>query len=445
MLIVKPLNDLAVYLTDLVQKRLWLKVIIGLVLGIGVGLLLNPSTGIFDESVAHSLSNWLNLPGEIFMKLAQMVMIPLIFASIISGLVSNVSDRLKTFGLWLFLYFIGTTTIAIGIGVAVAFIFNPGDFVRERGGLTNVDVSAPEVASSGGINLPDTISNLIPVNPLQAILSGDMLPIIVFTIIIGIAITQLDNNHSRPLIRFIEAIQKICMIVVGWAMRLVPYAVFGLIAALVSATGIDVFVGLGYYMMVVILGLLILFCVYLIIYSIVIKKNPIEYLKSIKDAQLLAFSTASSAAVMPLTMKTADENLGVSSKVSDFVIPIGATINMDGTALFQCVTVLFMAQSYGVELNLITVLLLTVTVVSASIGTPAIPGGGVIVLATVLQSTGIPSEGLIVIIGIDRILGMFRTAVNVTGDLTATVVFNKWFGSSDKTSQLNSDYETNDV
>ena len=445
MLIVKPLNDLAVYLTDLVQKRLWLKVIIGLVLGIGVGLLLNPSTGIFDESVAHSLSNWLNLPGEIFMKLAQMVMIPLIFASIISGLVSNVSDRLKTFGLWLFLYFIGTTTIAIGIGVAVAFIFNPGDFVRERGGLTNVDVSAPEVASSGGINLPDTISNLIPVNPLQAILSGDMLPIIVFTIIIGIAITQLDINHSRPLIRFIEAIQKICMIVVGWAMRLVPYAVFGLIAALVSATGIDVFVGLGYYTMVVILGLLILFCVYLIIYSIVIKKNPIEYLKSIKDAQLLAFSTASSAAVMPLTMKTADENLGVSSKVSDFVIPIGATINMDGTALFQCVTVLFMAQSYGVELNLITVLLLTVTVVSASIGTPAIPGGGVIVLATVLQSTGIPSEGLIVIIGIDRILGMFRTAVNVTGDLTATVVFNKWFGSSDKTSQLNSDYETNDV
>ena len=445
MLIVKPLNDLAVYLTDLVQKRLWLKVIIGLVLGIGVGLLLNPSTGIFDESVAHTLSNWLNLPGEVFMKLAQMVMIPLIFASIISGLVSNVSDRLKTFGLWLFLYFIGTTTIAIGIGVAVAFIFNPGDFVRERGGLTNVDVSAPEVASSGGINLPDTISNLIPVNPLQAILSGDMLPIIVFTIIIGIAITQLDINHSRPLIRFIEAIQKICMIVVGWAMRLVPYAVFGLIAALVSATGIDVFVGLGYYMMVVILGLLILFCVYLIIYSIVIKKNPIEYLKSIKDAQLLAFSTASSAAVMPLTMKTADENLGVSSKVSDFVIPIGATINMDGTALFQCVTVLFMAQSYGVELNLITVLLLTVTVVSASIGTPAIPGGGVLVLATVLQSTGIPSEGLIVIIGIDRILGMFRTAVNVTGDLTATVVFNKWFGSSDKTSQLNSDYETNDV
>jgi len=445
MLIVKPLNDLAVYLTDLVQKRLWLKVIIGLVLGIGVGLLLNPSTGIFDESVAHSLSNWLNLPGEVFMKLAQMVMIPLIFASIISGLVSNVSDRLKTFGLWLFLYFIGTTTIAIGIGIAVAFIFNPGDFVRERGGLTNVDVSAPEVASSGGINLPDTISNLIPVNPLQAILSGDMLPIIVFTIIIGIAITQLDINHSRPLIRFIEAIQKICMIVVGWAMRLVPYAVFGLIAALVSATGIDVFVGLGYYMMVVILGLLILFCVYLIIYSIVIKKNPIEYLKSIKDAQLLAFSTASSAAVMPLTMKTADENLGVSSKVSDFVIPIGATINMDGTALFQCVTVLFMAQSYGVELNLITVLLLTVTVVSASIGTPAIPGGGVIVLATVLQSTGIPSEGLIVIIGIDRILGMSRTAVNVTGDLTATVVFNKWFGSSDKTSQLNSDYETNDV
>jgi Na+/H+-dicarboxylate symporter len=170
---------------------------------------------------------------------------------------------------------------------------------------------------------------------------------------------------------------------------------------------------------------------YLLIYFIVLRRNPFHFVAKIKDPLLLAFSTASSAAVMPLSMKVADERLGVSSKVSDFVIPIGATINMNGTALFQGITVIFMAQLYGIELSLLAIGLITVTVVSASIGTPAIPGGGVIILASVLQSSGIPSEGLIVVIGIDRILGMFRTAVNVAGDLTATVVFNKYYGNAE--------------
>jgi Na+/H+-dicarboxylate symporter len=150
----------------------------------------------------------------------------------------------------------------------------------------------------------------------------------------------------------------------------------------------------------------------------------------------LAFSTASSAAVMPLSMKTADEKLGVSSNISDFVIPVGATINMDGTALFQCVTTLFMAQAYGIELSIMSLVLITFTVVAASIGTPAIPGGGVIILASVLQSTGIPIDGLIVIIGIDRILGMFRTAVNVTGDLTACIIFDKFYGAKSNADRL---------
>lgn len=220
------------------------------------------------------------------------------------------------------------------------------------------------------------------------------------------------------------------MIVVSWAMMLVPYAVFGLIAALLSRTGVDIFLGLGYYMVVVILGLIILMTFYLILAFVVTKKNPFKFLKAIREPQLLAFSTASSAAVMPLSMKTADENLGVASNISDFVIPVGATINMDGTALFQCVTTLFMAQAYGIELSIMNLLLITFTVVAASIGTPAIPGGGVIILASVLQSAGIPVDGLIVIIGIDRILGMFRTAVNVTGDLTACLVFNKFYGTN---------------
>lgn len=432
MLIIKPLDDLAVYLNHLVKGRLWLKVIFAMVLGAGLGLLLNPSLGLISEELNYTLGHWLNLPGEIFMKLVQMVMVPLILVSIISGLVSNVSGDLKSFGLKLLLYFVFTTVVAISIGTALAFIFKPGEYVREFGGFSgNPDEALQSTSTDGSLfNIPDTISNLIPVNPLESILTGEMLSVVIFAVILGIAITQLDEKVSRPLVRLIESIQKICMIIVGWAMKLIPYAVFGLIAALLSTTGLGIFLGLGYYMFVVILGLLLLLIFYIFIYYLVMRDSPFKFLGNIRDAQLLAFSTASSAAVMPLTMKVADEKLGVSSKVSDFIIPIGATINMDGTALFQCVTVLLMAQVYGIELAVFDVVLITVTVVSASIGTPAIPGGGVIVLTSVLKSSGIPVEGLLVIIGIDRILGMFRTAVNVTGDLTATVIFNKWFGGN---------------
>jgi Na+/H+-dicarboxylate symporter len=203
-------------------------------------------------------------------------------------------------------------------------------------------------------------------------------------------------------------------------------------AALLSITSPEIFLGLGYYMVTVTLGLIVLLLFYLVLVFVFAKKNPFKFLQAIRDPQLLAFSAASSAAVMPLSMKTADEKLGVSSNISDFVIPVGATINMDGTALFQCVTTLFMAQAYGIELSIISLLLITFTVVTASIGTPAIPGGGVIILASVLQSAGIPIDGLIVIIGIDRVLGMFRTAVNVTGDLTACIIFDKYYTSKSK-------------
>ena len=215
-------------------------------------------------------------------------------------------------------------------------------------------------------------------------------------------------------------------------MKLVPYAVFGLMAALLSKIGVEVVYGLAYYMLVIVVGLFLLLLFYLVLVFSVTKTSPFKFLRLIRDPQLLAFSTASSAAVMPLSMKTADEKLGVSTNISDFVIPVGATINMDGTALFQCATSLFMAQAYGVELSVVNLVLITVTVVAASIGTPAIPGGGVIILASVLQSVGIPVDGLIVIIGIDRILGMFRTAVNVTGDLTACVIFNRFYGSNEE-------------
>ncbi|MCB0389497.1 MAG: dicarboxylate/amino acid:cation symporter [Winogradskyella sp.] len=427
----RPLTALSVHLESLIKGRLWLQVIVGLLLGAALGLLLNPSTGLVSERVGSWLANWLELPGQIFMRLIQMVMIPLIFASIISGIVSNTSDNLKTFGLRLFLYFVFTTTVAIIIGLSITLLMKPGEYVLSLGGFPESGEKQILPTEQANLidNIPMAISNLIPNNPLESILMGEMLGVVIFTIIIGIAITQLKDVTAQPIIRFTEAIQKICMIVVSWAMKLVPYAVFGLMGALLSRIGIGIFLGLGYYMSVVIIGLFILMSFYLLLVLFVGKKNPFKFLKAIKEPQLLAFSTASSAAVMPVSMKTAEENLKISSNISDFVIPIGATINMDGTALFQCVTTLFMAQAYGIELSLINLILITATVIAASIGTPAIPGGGVIILATVLQSAGIPADGLIVIIGIDRILGMFRTVVNVTGDLTACLVFNRFYGN----------------
>lgn len=430
----RPLNNLSIHLDRLIKGRLWLKVIIGLLLGVGIGILLNPSTGLLSENISLRIADWLDLPGQIFMRLVQMIMIPLVFTSIITGIVSNTSENLKTFGTQLLLYFIFTTTIAIIIGLVVTLILKPGQYIFELGGFPNSNESqtAPDNQTELFTNIPNAISKLIPNNPMESILTGEMLGVVIFTIIIGVAITQLRRETARPIIRFSEAIQKICMIIVSWAMMLVPYAVFGLIAALLSRTSVQIFLGLGYYMAVVMVGLIILFICYLVLTFVITKKNPFKFLQAIKEPQLLAFSTASSAAVMPLSMKTADEKLGVSSNISDFVIPIGATINMDGTALFQCVTTLFMAQAYGIELSIISLLLITFTVVAASIGTPAIPGGGVIILASVLQNAGIPIDGLIIIIGMDRILGMFRTAVNVTGDLTACIIFDKFYGTKSK-------------
>ncbi|MEJ1222858.1 dicarboxylate/amino acid:cation symporter [Sediminicola sp. 1XM1-17] len=431
MLEFRPLNTLSVHLDRLIKGQLWIKVSIGVVLGAGLGVLLNPSTGLISEQISLRLADWLDLPGHIFMRLVQMIMIPLIFTSIITGIVSNTSENLTSFGLRLLLYFVFTTGIAIMIGVAVTLILKPGQYIYSLGGLPISDENqlTPPEETNLVEDIPIAISNLIPNNPLESILTGEMLGVVIFTIIIGVAITQLRQDTARPIIHFSEAVQKICMIVVSWAMLLVPYAVFGLMAALLSRTSVEIFLGLGYYMAVVVLGLIILVTFYLVLVLIMTKKNPFQFLKAIREPQLLAFSTASSAAVMPLSMKTADEKLGVSSNISDFVIPVGATINMDGTALFQCVTTLFMAQAYGMELTIINLLLITFTVVAASIGTPAIPGGGVIILTSVLQSAGIPIDGLIIIIGIDRILGMFRTAVNVTGDLTACLVFNKFYGT----------------
>ncbi len=430
---IQPLNHLTEHLQRLIKGQLWAKVLLGIALGIGLGLALNSESGFVSAETSENAANWLDMPGQIFLRLVQMVMIPLIFASIVTGIISNSSENLKSMGVRLISYFMITTVVSISIGLFVTYLMEPGKYLFELGGLPGSESTSPAATGSlSASSIPEVIANLIPNNPLEAMLTGEMLGVVIFTIIIGIAMTQLPKHLFHPVIHFIEAIQKICMIVISWAMQLVPFAVFGMMAALLARIGSEIIAGLGYYILVVLIGLMILVIFYLIVLRLFTNFSPWKFLKSVSAPQLLAFSTASSAAVMPLSMKTADTKLQVSSNVSDFVIPVGASINMDGTALFQCISAVFLAQAYGIELSILEVLLLSGTIVAASIGTPAIPGGGVIILASVLEGAGIPTGGLIVIIGIDRILGMFRTAVNVTGDLAACVLFQKWYGNKTK-------------
>lgn len=427
------LKSLNHYLQKLVEDRLWLKVIIALFLGVIIGLLLSPQNGWITKGTADVLGNWLALPGMLFLKLVQMIMIPLIVASIITGIASNDKENLKKLGGGVLLYFISTTIISVTIGTILGLIFSPGKYLHQQAIVDHEQALANTAEStelSFGINdIPNAITNLLPDNPLASMVSGEMLSIVIFTIIIGVAVLSLPDDLLRPVKLLLSAIQEICMTVVKWAMLLVPVAVFGLMAQLTSSVGLNSLSGLGFYVLVVLIGLLLLVVIYLIVVSLLGKVNPFGFLRKIRDVQLLAFSTTSSAAVMPLSLETAEEELEVDPAISNFIIPIGATVNMDGTALYQTITTLFIAQAYGLEMGLMNVIVVVITIVAASIGTPAIPGGGVVILASVLSSAGIPAEGIIIIIGVERLLGMFRTAVNVTGDLTACMVFNRFYGN----------------
>jgi Na+/H+-dicarboxylate symporter len=431
---VKSLRSLNQYLIKLVQGRLWLKVIIALCLGVGLGLLLSPQSGLVSKTTADVTGNWLALPGVLFLKLVQMIMIPLIVASIIIGIASNDKENLKKLGGGVLLYFLSTTVISVTIGTFLAMVFKPGRFLHQQAVEEHQLALASNTKNaelSFKLNdVPNMITDLLPENPLASMVSGEMLSIVIFTIIIGIAVLSLPVEFFRPVKLLLAAIQEICMIVVKWAMLLVPIAVFGLMAQLTSSVGLSSLAGLGYYVLIVLLGLLILVGVYMLFAAILGKSSPFSFLRKIRDVQLLAFSTTSSAAVMPLSLKTAEEDLKIDPSISNFIIPIGATVNMDGTALYQTITTLFIAQAYGLEMSILNLIVVVITIVAASIGTPAIPGGGVVILASVLSSSGIPAEGIIIIIGVERLLGMFRTAVNVTGDLTACLVFDRFYGKN---------------
>ena len=262
-------------------------------------------------------------------------------------------------------------------------------------------------------------------------LSGEMLSIIVFALFVGVALISLPKKSSEPILELLDGVQNITMKVVSWAMRLAPFAAFGLMADITSKLGVSALVGLGVYMVTVVIGLFAMLIVYVIIIKFFTKRPLGSTLGILKDPMLLGFSTSSSAAVMPVSIKTAEEKLKVKSEVSQFVIPLGATINMNGTALYQIVAVFFLAQFFNIDLGFTTILLIALTALAASIGSPSAPGTGIVILSSILVTAGIPPVGIVLILGVDRILDMTRTMINVTGDLTACLFFDKTIKSQD--------------
>ncbi|WP_317932844.1 dicarboxylate/amino acid:cation symporter [Halioxenophilus sp. WMMB6] len=422
----------------LAKTRLWIQILIAMVLGFAVGLSLSPEgLALVPAELSLTLAEWLQLPGTIFLNLIQMVVIPLVISSIALGICGGGDNQyLKRAGLRIFPYFIFTTVLAVVIGIVLVEWIHPGAYIdRPIMSVELADLAVP-ASTFNAAAVPDKIAELIPNNLSVAFSTKNMIQIVVAAIISGIAIASLPEERVVFAVKLLELAQEISLKVVSWAMLLAPLAVFGLLADISIRVGISAIAGLAAYVATVLIGLICLYLFYLLLIKVLGGKSPLLFAKHIRDVQLLAFSTSSSAAVMPLSMKVAIEQLRLSPPIVKFIIPIGATVNMDGTALYQVIAAVFLTQVFGIDLSVGQFALLTITTVGASIGAPSTPGVGIVILTTILQSIGVPASGIALIIGVDRILDMCRTAVNVTGDLTACTIMDKWLVQEPKSEPM---------
>lgn len=405
--------------------QLYTKILLGLVLGALAGLLPRlPALGWLGPVLVR-----LEPVGTVFIRLITMIVIPLVVASLLLGVVALGDLRklgrlgAKTLG-----YYLTTTALAVVMGLLISNVVRPGariapetrehlaaQFQAEAAGRVALMEKAPSVT--------DVLVNAVPRNPVRAAADFDLLPLIVFTLIFGAAVTQLSQGRKQAFVSFFEAVNEASMTVIRWVMQLAPYAVFALLAAVVARFGLDLLRSLLVYALCVALGLALhAFGTLALIVRLAARLNPMAFFRRIAAAPLVAFSTSSSNATLPVTIEVAGDRLGISTQVRSFVLPLGATINMDGTALYQAVAVMFIAQIYGIPLDIGKQLVIVLTATLASIGAAGVPSAGIITLIVVLQSVGMSAQvqaGIAMILGVDRILDMLRTAVNVTGDLTA--------------------------
>jgi len=405
------------------------KIIIGMLLGVIYGISAH-SLGFNDFT-----TDWIKPWGVIFVNLLKLIAVPLVFASLIKG-VASLSDitRLSKIGSRTVLLYLFSTVLSVSIGLFLVNTFKPGNSFSEEkkyelrekySSKADLKINdAKSVEENGPLQF---VVDIVPVNIISSASENkNMLQIIFFAILFGISIIVIPDEKTVYVRGFFDGINDIILYIVDLIMKFAPYGVFALLASLVVDFGasIDLFLALGYYSVTVTLGLLLMiFVFYPILLKIFTNMPYLTFFKAISPAQMLAFSTSSSAATLPVTMDRCENNVGVSKEVSAFVLPLGATINMDGTSLYQAVAAVFIAQAFGYDLDLASQLTIVLTATLASIGAAAVPGAGMVMLVIVLSSIGIDPEGIALIFAVDRILDMLRTVVNVTGDATvATIV-----------------------
>jgi Na+/H+-dicarboxylate symporter len=379
--------------------------------------------------------DWIKPFGNIFINLLKLIAVPLILASLIKG-ISDLKDisKLSKMGLRTIVTYILTTIVAVSIGLAVVNVFQPGKSITQdtqkelvKNYSTDAELtrqSAQEQKERGPLQ---ALEDLVPDNIFGAASkNSNMLQVIFFAIFFGIGMILIPEKQAKPIKDFFDGLNEVILKMIDLIMLGAPYGVFALLAALVvEAPSADLFVALLYYAACVVGGLMLMIIFYMMIVWIFTKKSPQYFLKGISPAQLLAFSTSSSAATLPVTMERVEEHLGVNRQVSSFVLPIGATINMDGTSLYQAVAAVFIAQAFGMDLDFATQLGIISTATLASIGSAAVPGAGMVMLVIVLGQAGIPEAGLALIFAVDRPLDMVRTTVNVTGDASVSMLVAK--------------------
>ena len=393
------------------KLNLTTKIFIGLIAGIIIGLC-------FTSNPAF-LETFIKPVGTLFINLIKLVIVPLVLASLIVG-ASSIGDpkQIGRIGGKTLAYYLLTTAFAVTIGLFLGTVMNPGAGLSIPAGAVAEAKEAPK--------LIDTILNIVPSNPLKAVIDGNMLQIIVFALLLGVAVTMLPKEKGKPFISFFDSLAEVMYKITAIVMELAPYGVFALIAPVVAKNGPAVLIPFAKVILAVYIGCILhAGIVYSTAVSTIGKISPIKFFKGIAPAAITAFTTTSSSATLPVTMKNVTENLGVSEKIASFVLPLGATINMDGTALYQGVCALFVAQVYGIDLTMAQMGTIVLTATLASIGTAGVPGAGLIMLSMVLQAVGLPLEGVALIAGIDRILDMMRTCVNIVGDASCAVVVAK--------------------
>ena len=415
------------------------KILIGMILGIFFGFIMNSVDG-----GKGFVTDWIKPFGTIFINLLKLIAVPLILASLIKG-ISDLKDisKIKTMGLRTIIIYVLTTVVAIVIGLSIVNIVKPG------AGMSADTIAKIKIKYENSAGVVDKLTkanaqndagplqalvDIFPSNIFKSFFDASMLQIIFFALFVGISLLLISEKKSKPLMDFFDSLNEMVMKMVDLIMLFAPYAVFALLANVIIAfDDTEILLKLLVYALCVVGGLILMICFYLILVSVYTKKSPLWFLKQISPAQLLAFSTSSSAATLPVTMERVEEHLGVDKEVSGFVLPVGATINMDGTSLYQAIAAVFIMQVIWPEgLTFSNQLIIVLTALLASIGSAAVPSAGMVMLVIVLESVDFPQEllpiGLALIFAVDRPLDMCRTMVNVTGDATVSMIIAKSLG-----------------